>query len=38
LGGERADQLLDLLRQLAFLGGQLLDASGECSQGEKRSA
>jgi hypothetical protein len=37
LRGELADQLFDLLRQLAFLGGQLLDAASECTQGEQRS-
>jgi hypothetical protein len=34
LRGELAGERLDLLCELAFLGGQLLDASGECSQGE----
>jgi hypothetical protein len=37
LRGERADQLLDLLCQLALLGGQLLDATSERAQGEQRS-
>ena len=34
---ERADQHLDLLCQLAFLGAQLLDATSERAQGEQRS-
>ena len=34
--GELAGQLFDLPCQLAFLGGQLLDAASECTQGEQR--
>src|SRR5207237_4148442 len=36
LRGEPPDQLLDLLRELAFLDGQLLDAACNCTQGEQR--
>jgi len=38
LRGELAGQLFDLPCQLAFLGGQLLDAASECTQGEQRPA
>jgi hypothetical protein len=38
LRGELAAQLFDLSCELAFLDGQVLDAAGECAQGEQRSA
>jgi hypothetical protein len=37
LRGEFAGELLDLPCQLAFLGGQLLDASSDCAEGEQHS-